>query len=414
MVVAGAVLISWVPNDTPKPRPTVENGTMDDRTRAYLAGRFGDYYRRVSLSPPPDASLREWGHIPWTPGTGTTMVRHQSLYDLGDLDTFFADNAPRHAYFSAARYDDPGASTMGKKGWRSADLVFDLDADHLPGVDPETTSYPEMLDACKQALYRLLDFLEDDFAFEDLTIVFSGGRGYHVHVRDESIRELDSDARREVVDYVRAVDLDTDGLIRTVSDRGTTKRVLRTEGGWGARVHEALVEYADDLREMDETAARERLMELDGIGEGRAGTILGAFERNPTAVREGNVEAGGPGVRRLVSALASRVAATDTAPIDEPVTTDTRRLIRLPGTLHGGSGLVVTPIDRADLDAFDPLRDTVPDRFVGREIRIECEAERTVELNGRTISVRSGENTVPEFAGVFLMARGEARKAPER
>ena len=387
---------------------------MDDRTREYLRGRFRDYYRRVSPSPPPDAHLREWGHIPWTPGTGTTMVRHRSLYDLGDLETFFADTAPRHAYFSAARYDDPGASTMGKKGWRSADLVFDLDADHLPGVDPETTSYREMLAACKDALERLLAFLEDDFAFDDLTVVFSGGRGYHVHVRDEAVRELDSEARREVVDYVRAIDLDAEGLIRTVSDRGTTKRVLRTEGGWGARVHEALVAYADNLREMDEEAARSRLTELDGIGEGRAETILGAFERNPDAVREGNVEAGGPGVRRLVSALAARVTATETAPIDEPVTTDTRRLIRLPGTLHGGSGLVVTPIDRDDVAAFDPLCDAVPDRFVGRDIRIVCETDRTVELNGTRLSVAPGETAVPEFAGIFLMARGDARKAPEQ
>ena len=387
---------------------------MDDRTREYLRGRFRDYYRRVSPSPPPDAHLREWGHIPWTPGTGTTMIRHRSLYDLGDLETFFADTAPRHAYFSAARYDDPGASTMGKKGWRSADLVFDLDADHLPGVDPETTSYREMLAACKDALERLLAFLEDDFAFDDLTVVFSGGRGYHVHVRDEAVRELDSEARREVVDYVRAIDLDAEGLIRTVSDRGTTKRVLRTEGGWGARVHEALVAYADDLREMDEEAARSRLTELDGIGEGRAETILGAFERNPDAVREGNVEAGGPGVRRLVSALAARVTATETAPIDEPVTTDTRRLIRLPGTLHGGSGLVVTPIDRDDVAAFDPLCDAVPDRFVGRDIRIVCETDRTVELNGTRLSVAPGETAVPEFAGIFLMARGDARKAPEQ
>jgi len=52
-----------------------------------------------------------------------------------------------------------------------------------------------MLAECKQALLRLLDFLEDDFSFDDLTVVFSGGRGYHVHVRDESVRELDSEAR---------------------------------------------------------------------------------------------------------------------------------------------------------------------------------------------------------------------------
>ncbi|WP_430505477.1 DNA primase small subunit PriS [Haloparvum sp. PAK95] len=386
---------------------------MDDRTREYLKGRFGDYYRSTSLTPPPDANEREWGHIPWTPGSETTMIRHQSLYDLGDLDTFFEETAPRHAYFSAARYGNPGASTMSKKDWRSADLVFDLDADHLPSIDPEEATYAEMLATCKAALERLLDFLENDFGFEDLQIVFSGGRGYHVHVRDEAVQTLDSDARREIVDYIRAIDLDTDDLIQTVSASGTTQRVLRTNGGWGARVHEALVEYAEELREMDDEDAMERLQELDGIGEGRAETILGAFRRNPDAVSEGNLEAGGPGVRRLVDALASRVRANETSPIDEPVTTDTRRLIRLPGTLHGGSGLRVTRIDPDDLDDFDPLVDAVPDRFVGREITVATDEQRTVELRDDTFIVEPGENSVPEFVGMFLMARDEARKVPE-
>ncbi|XVH31719.1 DNA primase small subunit PriS [Haloferacaceae archaeon DSL9] len=386
---------------------------MDDRTRAYLNGRFGDYYRRATLTPPPAANEREWGHIPWTPGPGTTMVRHQSQLELGSLDDFLAREAPRHVYFSAARYTDPSASTMGKKGWRGADLVFDLDADHLPGVDPEAASYAEMLAACKDELFRLLSFLEDDFAFEETEIVFSGGRGYHVHVRDPSVRELNSAARREIVDYIRAIDLDADGLVRTVSAGGTTQRVLRTEGGWGKRVHEALVAFCDELLAMDDEDALARLQELDGIGDGRAKTILGAFERTPDAIRRGNLEAGGPGIRRLADALATQVAATEAAAIDEPVTTDTRRLIRLPGTLHGGTGLRVVRIDRADLDSFDPLVDAVPERFTGREITVVCENPRTVELHGDITKVPRGESSVPEYVGVFLMARGAAEKGKE-
>ena len=387
---------------------------MDDRTREYLRGRFGDYYRVSSPSMPPQANEREWGHIPWTPGSGTTMVRHRSLFDLGNPDAFFAETAPRHAYFSAARYDTPGASTMSKKGWRSADLVFDLDADHLPSVDPDSASYAEMLAACKDALVRLVRFLEEDFAFEDLEIVFSGGRGYHVHVRDPDVLELASDARREIVDYVRAIDLDVDGLIHTVQERGTNKRVLRTEGGWGKRVHEALVRYAEELRELDDEAATDRLQDLEGIGEGRAETILGAFRRNPEAIREGNLEAGGPGARRLVEALCERVTDETIAPVDEPVTTDTHRLIRLPGTLHGGTGLEVRRIDREDLAAFDPLVDAVPDRFTGRSIAIECSERTTIELCGDSFILEPGETSVPEYVGVFAMARGRARKAPER
>ena len=385
---------------------------MEARTRTYLEGRFGDYYRRSGVSLPPAADRREWGHIPWSAGA-TTMIRHQSLLDLGDLDDFLHRTAPRHVYFSSARFTDPGAGSMDEKGWQSADLVFDLDADHLPGVDPETTSYAEMLAACKQELLNLLSFLDDDLGFEQTTVVFSGGRGYHVHVRDPQVRGLDSEARREIVDYVRAIDLDREGLITTESHQGTTRRVLRRRGGWGARVHRRLIDLAETLREMDESDALDRLQELEGIGAGRAETILGQLEHNFDAIRAGNVEAGGPGTRILVDALAEEAIEAETAPIDEPVTTDTKRLIRLPGSLHGGSGLVVTPLERSELDDFRPLADAIPERFRGRDIRISVTDPGPVTFDGDTFTIPEGDQAVEECLGVFLMSRGRAEKRTE-
>jgi DNA primase small subunit len=385
---------------------------MEARTRTYLEGRFGDYYRRSDVSVPPAADRREWGHIPWSAGR-TTMIRHQSLLDIGDLDDFLHRTAPRHVYFSSARFADPGASSMDEKGWQSADLVFDLDADHLPGVDPEETSYAEMLAACKTELRNLLSFIDDDFGFEETEVVFSGGRGYHVHVRDPAVRELKSEARREIVDYVRAIDLDVDGLITTESNRGTTRRMLRRRGGWGARVHRRLVDLAERLREMEETAALERLQELEGIGEGRAKTILGQIQHNFEAIREGNVEAGGPGTRILVDALAAEAIEAESAPIDEPVTTDTKRLIRLPGSLHGGSGLVVTPLDRSELDDFRPLSDAIPERFRGREIRVDVTDPGPTTFDGDTFTIPEGDQSLEECLGIFLMTRGRAEKKPE-
>ncbi|MFB6195244.1 MAG: DNA primase small subunit PriS [Haloplanus sp.] len=385
---------------------------MDRRTREYLRGRFGDYYRSADPTLPPAAASREWGHIPWTSGDATTMVRHQSIYDLGDVSDFLQREAPRHVYFSAARYDDPGAASMDEKGWQGADLVFDLDADHLPSVDPETATYAEMLAACKDALERLLDLLEADFGFEDVTVVFSGGRGYHVHVRDDGVTDLDSAARREIVDYVRAVDLDVEGLVRTRDVGGATRRELRTRGGWGRRTHRRLRSFVEELRSLDADAARERLTAFDGIGEGRASTLLDAFV-DGDAVEHGNVEAGGAGARILVEALARETVDAETAPIDEPVTTDTHRLIRLPGSLHGGSGLVVRRIDRDDVDAFDPLVDAVPERFTRRSIRVDVTDPGTVELDGDSFTLDAGEESVPECVGVFLMTRDRARKVKE-
>ncbi|WP_135661586.1 DNA primase small subunit PriS [Halorhabdus rudnickae] len=386
---------------------------MEERTRAYLRGRFGDHYRRTAVTLPPDAHEREWGYIPWTASPGETMVRHESLLNLGDLESFLARERPRHVYFSAGRYADPSASSMAAKDWRGSDVVFDLDADHLPSVDPAEATYAEMLAACKDALLRLLDFLENDFGFEDLTVVFSGGRGYHVHVRDDRIQQLEREARREIVDYVRGIGLDPDGLVTTKMRGNVTARALKTEGGWGKRVHESLLAFVDEIESLSDEEAMARLQELDGIGEGRAKTVYGAIEANHRAIEDGNLEAGGPGIRKLVEALTSEVVDTQHAPIDEPVTTDTNRLIRLPGSLHGGSGLAVRRIDRDAIEHFDPLVDAVPETFEGHDIAIEVTDPGEVELAGDSFTLSEGDSIVPEYLGVFLMSRGRAEKGPE-
>jgi DNA primase small subunit len=388
---------------------------MDQRTREYLAGRFGDYYRAAAIPLPPAADAREWGYIPWRAG-GTTMIRHRSRLELGAVGDFLADEAPRHVYFSAATYDDPGSGSMDTKGWRGADLVFDLDADHLPGVDPETTPYAEMLADCKDALERLLDLLEADFGFRDTQVVFSGGRGYHVHVRAESVRGLDSEARREVVDYLRGIDVDGDALVETrvAGDTGATRRTLRTDGGWGRRVHRRLGRLAADLRDADRETALDRLRSYDGIGAGRAERVLDALSED-AVVASGNVERGGTGLRILVDALVEETLSEETAPIDEPVTTDVRRLIRLPGSLHGGSGLVVRRLDRDAVAGFEPLSDAVPDRFRGREVRIRVPESGAgpVSFDGDSFMLDAGTQLADEGLAVFLLCRGRAEKVRE-
>ncbi len=391
---------------------------MEERTRAYLRGRFRDHYRRTELTLPPDANEREWGFIPWTSSPGTTMVRHRSLLELGEMEAFLERKRPRHVYFSAGRYRDPGANSMGEKDWRSSDLIFDLDADHLPNVTLGEDSYREMLEKCKGALGKLLAFLEDDFAFQDLEIVFSGGRGYHVHVRDEAVQQLASDERREIVDYVRGINLEFEHLIdtETVSGLGrktpTERRLLQIDGGWGKRTHRHLLSFLDELLELEEEAALERLQAFDGIGEGKATATLNAARTN----REG-IEAGNVTVHTAIAQLAERFSKLaverDNAAIDEPVTTDTNRLIRLPGSLHGGSALEVCRIPREDLESFEPLVDAVPETFVGHEIAVNVDRGGPIELNGEEIVVPEGKVTVPEYVGMFLMARGRAEKEKE-
>ena len=50
------------------------------------------------------------------------------------------------------------------------------------------------LEASKIEAIKLIDMLTEDFGFSsnDLTVAFSGHRGYHVHVESKLVRELDS------------------------------------------------------------------------------------------------------------------------------------------------------------------------------------------------------------------------------
>ncbi len=392
--------------------------SVHERTQAYLRGRFGDHYRRLEIDPPPDANEREWGYVPWTTGPGETYVRHNTLLDLGNLSDFLARERPKHVYFSAGRYDDPGAKTMQKKGWRRSDLIFDLDADHLPATTPDD-SYSEMLETCKDALYRLLDFLEGDFGFDSLEVVFSGSRGYHVHVRDETIQHLDRDARREVVDYVRGIGMDFESLVDEETVGGTVGRetpadnlYLPTDGGWGARIHDRLYTEMAEIRDLEKEEALGRLQQYDGVGEGKANAAYNLAQNRFVEIERGNLSAHAV-FKQLAEAFAPDVVAEQNAPIDEPVSTDTNRLIRLPGSLHGGSGLAVRHIPREELDSFDPLVDAVPETFRGHEITIEVDGEQIVELGGDRFTLSEGVHSVPEYVGIFLMARGRAEKGEE-
>jgi DNA primase small subunit len=391
---------------------------VHERTLAYLRGRFGDHYRRVDPEEPPDAQDREWGYVPWTSGPGERYARHNALLDLGDLSAFLARERPKHVYFSAGRYDDPSATTMDRKGWQSSDLIFDLDADHLPSTAP-TDSYAEMLAACKDALLRLLEFLEDDFGFEDLSVVFSGSRGYHVHVRDGSVQRLNRDARREIVDYVRGIGLEFDALLSEETVGGemgrespATNRYLPTDGGWGERVHTRLQNLMAEVREMDEEAALARLQEFDGVGERKARTAYRFADTRFVEIERGNLSAHNV-FESLAEQFAPLVVAEENAPIDEPVSTDTNRLIRLPGSLHGGSGLAVRPIPREEIDSFDPLVDAVPETFRSHDIAVEVTEGGTVQLGGDSFTLPEGEHSVPEYLGVFLMTRGRAEKGKQ-
>ncbi len=94
---------------------------------------------------------------------------------------------------------------------------------------------------------------------------------------------------------------------------------------------------------------------------------------------------------------------------DAPVTTDIHRLIRLPGSLHGGTGLRVTPLSLEELAAFDPLRDATLPAPSGETVEVVLAEDVDHEVAGARANGAAGDRlTLPGATALFLTLRGEA------
>jgi DNA primase small subunit len=372
---------------------------MNPATTEFLRQRFTDYYKKTILVAPSSLEQREWGFVMFNPSSSIHMRRHMSFSERNELFMFIKNLVPQHSYYSTAYYEKPDAGTMADKGWCGADLVFDLDADHIM-----RGPYDQMLVRVKEETLKLIGMLINEFGMDPKTIelVFSGGRGYHVHIKDLAFRGWVSAERRELIDYVCGIGIDPAAMLS-----GQKPVSL----GWQTRYRETLVEYIRWIGTLKEEEAIAHLTAIEGIGKDSAtaflkklGEITWEIEHRPTTmilksrvIHAFLTQQEGEFKKRLLSRAALA---------DEPVTTDTKRLIRMPTSLHGGSGMRVQPLELRELHDFEPLVDAVV--FSTRDVRVDLLHPVTMPMLGSTYELKKGINTVPEAVAVFLCCRGMA------
>jgi DNA primase small subunit len=376
---------------------------MNPATTEFLRQRFTEYYNRTVLVSPSSLEQREWGFVLFNPGSDEMrMRRHIGFPSGGELTEYIKNLIPQHAYYSTAYYEKPDAGTMADKGWSGADLIFDLDADHIV-----RGAYDVMLARVKEETEKLLDMLTVEFGMDkkSIELVFSGGRGYHVHVKDIAFRSWGSSERRELIDYVCGIGIDPSAML-------TGK--LAAAPGWPKRYREALIEYLGWIGTLPEPEALAHLTAIEGIGKDSATTFLAKREEIMTEIVRH------PGSMILKNRALSIIVAQQegefrkyllsrAALADEPVTTDTKRLIRMPTSLHGGSGMRVQPLELRELHDFDPLVDAVI--FGTRDVKVDQKFPLKMPMLGSTYELPKGITTVPEAVAVFLCCRGMAEIA---
>lgn len=277
-------------------------------------------------------SLREFGFD--LDGSGPNH-RYNQFMTPEQLEEFLRFQAPHSAYASVALYENP----RKREGWLKADLVFDIDAKDLP-VKPCGCSEGKVCEICiheaKQIAAEFADVLRRDLGFRQIKFVYSG-RGFHIRVLDESAMSLEHNERQQLVQYVTGEVIPTDltlalGYSRVFRERSANllnrlkedelKRVVRSP-----KALRSLMRFKDKVVEDLKAGRINEILSLEGIG---AGTL-----------------------DRLLEALAK----LNSEFTDGKVTVDTKRILRLPSSLHSGVSrkcMVVKDLERFTPDVAVP------------------------------------------------------------
>jgi DNA primase small subunit len=401
--------------------------------QGFVQRMFREYYEAHcrEITPPSSLGQREFGFLL---SREKMMVRHRSFATPEELQKFILTNVPADVYYSSAYYEHP-TEPMEKKGWLGADLIFDIDSDHLEtpckrehdfwtcencnntgrGAKPETcpncggTKFrmeawlcERCLDAAKRETKKLLDFLISDFGFppEKTVTCFSGQRGYHVHVEEPEVIALDQEARKEIADYITGTGLRLEfhGLVETSKKLESVGPDL-DDYGWSGRIARGVY---------DILSSPDGFQKIDGISTRTARTLRD--NRDMILESWGKVspwQARNIGLKTWI-ALASNGATRQASIIDTVVTTDIHRLIRLPLTLHGKTGLKAMEIPAEKLERFDPLKDAVA--FEEGALKLFVNDAHAFRIGDQTYGPYQREEVeLPTGAAVYLLCKKAAR-----
>lgn len=381
----------------------------------------------------PFVDEREFGFISFE----NQMVRHKNFKSITELKTFMQNFVPLDVYYSCAYYENPTAE-MERKNWLGADLIFDIDADHIltrcervhdkwvcrscgfsgKGITPEKCPLcgGEKLDAetwpCEVCLssakfeaIKLLDVLRDDFGFSrnDVRVFFSGHRGYHIHVECETVKSLDSVARKEIVDYVSGIGLEAPAYLvgrRNSKWRDSSWISPSSSFGWPKRLTEGLRTFLLNVEEDDLRKLGFKINTINAILKNKDALLRSLSSSDVWhTVR-------GVGLKTLVKLL-EHVLDMQSVKIDTVVTTDIHRLIRMPETLNSKTGFKKTEVPIVRIDDFDPFRDAVAFKNGEIEVRVLDAPEFRIghEVFG---PYKDKRVKLPTAAALLLVCRGRA------
>jgi DNA primase small subunit len=277
-------------------------------------------------------SLREFGFD--LDGSGPSN-RYNQFMMVERLEDFLKNKAPYSAYASVAMYERPSK----REGWLKAELVFDIDAKDLP-QKPCSCQAGEVCEKCineaRKIAGEFAETLKSDLGIRNINFVYSG-RGFHIRINDDSVMELGQSERGQIVNYLTGAVVPSEISLALGYSKVFRERVVRT------------LEKLDEKTLLDTVKSKKVLQR-----------IMDEKSKVFDAIRRGKLDEisslGGIGTESL-NRLMKAAARLNAGLTDGKVTVDTKRILRLPSSLHSGVSMKCTVVK--NLDNFN-LEDAVP------------------------------------------------------
>ncbi|MFH1780186.1 MAG: DNA primase catalytic subunit PriS [Candidatus Micrarchaeota archaeon] len=344
----------------------------------FLRKKYSEYYSKNKVSVE-DLPHREFGF-----GFNNKIdLRHKAFSSEEQLNNFLVNDSPMYVSYSLAHYKLPAAKPMDRKEFTGCDLVFDLD--YAP-IELGLFSEEYVSNVRDSALKLTEEYLPAlGFSKKEIQSNFSGQKGFHVHVKNEAVQQLNQEARRQLTAFS-----ETPSKTFFLKEVTKPKELIgpsKESGYWGKKFLNYCTEFIE----------KTSLDELNELGFNKKEWI-DEKELITKNLRKGKW---GPakGISKLWEKLYEEFSKQNTVQIDAKVTIDLHRLIRLPESLHGSTGFKAV---KTDLKSFSIEKAIA---FGKNEVEITSTQTASFKLVN-TYEFKAGEKQlVPEFVAVFAESK---------
>ncbi len=397
----------------------------------FIRRKFKEYYAKHRIASVPSIESREFGIGDW----GKKIVkRHMSFSSTAELNRFLKSEAPLYISYSAAYYKDPSARPMEKKSFLGADLIYEFDADELEldcrekhdfwyckncksygkgtakkcaSCGSDTEQYQFICENClaetKKQLNRLIKVLDEELGIlEDISINFSGNAGYHLHIRSERIRTLSENARAELIDYLTLAGFDFELAI----DFSQAVPIFEKS----KQVKAPLSRILKTLKEFLLRANPDQIALYGGIKLSKAREVYENKKKIIAKIDEGRlppIASSRATSLKFWRNLLEYAKQKESIKIDRQTSIDKYKIIRVPNSLHGSTGLIAKIVSLQALADFRPLEHALA--FGDRQIKVFINKAPRFRLGNQSFGPYENEEAVlPEYAAIYLIGKGLA------